>query len=359
MKNRIVDANFPRTLDERVYHLGIKAGEVANRVVTVGSPSRAERISKYLDASPKPFVLSTERGFLTITGRYKGVPVSIISIGMGAPNMDFFVREVRESLNGDLVVVRLGSCGGLIDVPVGTVVIPTASIAVNRNYNFDFLNENESSGEKPYRFSKQVQADPELRAAVKAALEKTHPQSITTGVIADTLNASTDSFYSSQGRITSFPDHNGGIIEELKSKYPDLATFEMETFHLLHLAASWPTHKSSSSPKPLPPLSNLGASPTIADPAVPSHQSHQHVPADVSTSATDGHVLVPQPRIRAAAAQMVFAARGSGGFITPSQVDTLEEWCAVAVLDALASFKIDRERLHEDIGSVWEYSSAS
>ena len=25
--------DFPRTLDERVYHLGIKAGEVANRVV--------------------------------------------------------------------------------------------------------------------------------------------------------------------------------------------------------------------------------------------------------------------------------------------------------------------------------------
>lgn len=26
--------DFPRTLDERVYHLGIKAGEVANRIVS-------------------------------------------------------------------------------------------------------------------------------------------------------------------------------------------------------------------------------------------------------------------------------------------------------------------------------------
>lgn len=31
--------DFPRTLDERVYHLGIKAGEVANRVV--GSTSNS------------------------------------------------------------------------------------------------------------------------------------------------------------------------------------------------------------------------------------------------------------------------------------------------------------------------------
>lgn len=44
---------------------------------------------------------------MTITGRYKGVPVSIVSTGMGSPNTDFFVREVRECLSGDMLVVRL------------------------------------------------------------------------------------------------------------------------------------------------------------------------------------------------------------------------------------------------------------
>ena len=34
------------------------------------------------------------------------MPVSIVSIGMGYPNADFFVREVRECLNGDMLVVR-------------------------------------------------------------------------------------------------------------------------------------------------------------------------------------------------------------------------------------------------------------
>lgn len=74
--------------------------------LTVGSPSRAHAIAMLLDVIPKPFTLSSERGFLTITGRYKGVPVSIVSIGMGSPNMDFFVREVRECLSGDMAVVR-------------------------------------------------------------------------------------------------------------------------------------------------------------------------------------------------------------------------------------------------------------
>ena len=75
----------------------------------MGSPSRAKGIAAALDVSPRPFTLSSERGFTTITGRYKGVPVSIVSIGMGYPNADFFVREVRECLAGDMVVIRFVS----------------------------------------------------------------------------------------------------------------------------------------------------------------------------------------------------------------------------------------------------------
>jgi uridine phosphorylase len=121
---------------------------------------------------PKPFTLLSDRGFLTITGRYNGTPVSIISIGMGNPNMDFFVREVRECIIGDMVVVRypyffcepdksfnmrsprLGSCGALIDIPVGSVVVPKASVAVTRNLDYDFVNG--STEEEPYRISQQV-----------------------------------------------------------------------------------------------------------------------------------------------------------------------------------------------------------
>lgn len=76
------------------------------RKITVGPSSRANTIAEHLDPEPTPFRLTSERGFSTITGRYKGVPISIISIGMGSANMDFFVREVRECLAGDMLVVR-------------------------------------------------------------------------------------------------------------------------------------------------------------------------------------------------------------------------------------------------------------
>jgi uridine phosphorylase len=134
-------------------------------------------LASLLDDPPKPFELYSERGFLTITGRYHGTPVSIISIGMGYPNMDFFVREVRECLLGDMAVVRsfrvsppcrplpadtawliytkrLGSCGALTDIPVGSAVIPKASISVTRNVDFDFVHG--ESKEAPYRISQPV-----------------------------------------------------------------------------------------------------------------------------------------------------------------------------------------------------------
>lgn len=74
--------------------------------VTVGSLSRAKSIVTYFDASPKPFSLYSERGFLTVTGQYQGTPVSVVCIGMGGPNVDFFIREVRECLQGDMLVIR-------------------------------------------------------------------------------------------------------------------------------------------------------------------------------------------------------------------------------------------------------------
>jgi uridine phosphorylase len=73
-------------------HVGVKRGELANRVLTVGDPARAMVLSRSLDgvdpATPAKtvptnlFSYSSHRGFLTITGRYKGVPVSIVAIGM-------------------------------------------------------------------------------------------------------------------------------------------------------------------------------------------------------------------------------------------------------------------------------------
>jgi len=308
--------------------------------ITVGSPSRARAIAAFLDKTPEPFVLSSERGFLTITGRYKSVPISIISIGMGSPNMDFFIREVRECLSGDMCVVRLGSCGALVDVPVGTVVVPRASVAVSRKVDFNFLKPAESN-EPPYRISKPVSADPILHLQVENALKAIKPVTSSAPVLAGTVNASADSFYSSQGRNTSFPDRNEDLIEILQASTPDLATLEMETFHLYHLAACWGgRHVAAKVGEP--PLTAGPVQPTISAPSSPT------VPL------TSPRLASPNTAIRAAAAHIVFASRTSQDFITPDQVSELERWTGLGVLNALSSIEIPVDRVHPEKASVWE-----
>lgn len=54
----------------------------ANRILTVGAAARARLISQFLDMEPAPVTISSSRGFETITGYFKGVHVSIVSIGM-------------------------------------------------------------------------------------------------------------------------------------------------------------------------------------------------------------------------------------------------------------------------------------
>lgn len=55
--------------------------------------------------------------------------------------------------------------------------------------------------------------------------------------VVEGMDATADSFYSSQARIGSqFDDRNDQVIEQLIEQYPQLMSLEMETFHLLDLA---------------------------------------------------------------------------------------------------------------------------
>lgn len=330
MKDQIVDANFPRTPDGRVYHLGLKHGEIANRIITVGDRQRAETLASHLDSSPPSFKLQSERGFLTITGRFNGVPVSVIAIGMGGPNMDFFVREARECLLGEMVIIRYGSCGGLTDIPVGSLVIPDSCIAVTRNWDFDFAApEHEAEDRDAYIISKPVSGDHELHAKLvevvgKAASAAAHAAGAAqTPVYGNIVNAAADSFYSSQGRQTSFPDHNSKLIERLLLEVPGLTTLEMETFHLYHLAKVYPR-------MPLAASANK--------------------PAGVTLHGSDN---VRRGGIRASGVQMVFASRKTQEFIAPGSVQKLQEWVGRACLEAITQFEIADELLHPSEGSVW------
>lgn len=326
MKQALLDANFPHTADGRTYHVALKHGEVANRILTVGDPVRARRISKFLDPSPKVFEFTSQRGFTTFTGCYSGVPVSIIAIGMGYPMIDFMVREVRAVVKGDLIIIRLGSCGTLVpEIPVGRVVVCSRSLAIWSNYDYFQLSKEEKErlkgepAQSPYLMSRPIAGDQDLHDSLTANLKKTVEEG---KVFSDVLHSSADTFYAGQGRTDlNFLDENQGLLESLSKLNPPPVTLEMETTHLFHLAA------------------------------INRHTSTQTSLSD--TSLKPDEFSQGKGKIKVAAAHITFAGRISGDFIGPQVIEKLEFQAGKGCLQTLVGQEIHPNDLHPAEGSVW------
>uniref|UniRef100_A0A6B2LCH8 Nucleoside phosphorylase domain-containing protein n=1 Tax=Arcella intermedia TaxID=1963864 RepID=A0A6B2LCH8_9EUKA len=225
------DANFPMDAEGRVYHLTLKRGELANRVLVVGDPQRAELLSVLFDDQSKVFKRISNRGFTTYTGTISNVPISIMAIGMGLAMIDFMIREARHIVDGPMVIIRLGTCGTpRDDIGIGTVVVSQNSAALTVNYEA-FINGN--SEKSHYNLSSMIPADKDVTEELYNNLKS----NITGSPVALTDDVTTDTFYSSQGRIDDqFDDHNGTLIDQIVSRYASVGSIQMETFHLFHLA---------------------------------------------------------------------------------------------------------------------------
>lgn len=95
----------------------------------------------------------------------------------------------------------------------------------------------------------------------------------------------------------------------------------MESHHLYHLAALFPRQQKKLTDFPgYPQQATSSTHPGI-------------MPGD---NAAEGY----RSSITAVSAQMVFAERKSGAFITPAAVVELEEWAGKACLDTLITFPL-------------------
>jgi len=223
--------NFPKDAEGRVYHLGLKKGEIANRILLVGDPDRAKLIVSVLDEPDHVFTYASNRGFTTYTGEKQGIPVTIMSIGMGLPMMDFAIREIRAITDGPLFIIRLGSCGTPHEkISIGTVVAARESFCITTNY--DAYHHRHHSNH--FGFTSPIGADLLLHSKLVSALER---QSNGTFPVIEAADATADSFYGSQGRIDdNFDDRNEGLVNTIMSLHPDTGSLQMETYHLFHLA---------------------------------------------------------------------------------------------------------------------------
>ncbi len=104
-------------------HIKVRKGDIAERIVIAGDPARVRQIASILD---KVKLVNENRGFITYTGMYKGVPITIATHGIGTPSALVVLEELISV--GGKYFVRLGTCGSLVKgVKVGDVIIPTGA----------------------------------------------------------------------------------------------------------------------------------------------------------------------------------------------------------------------------------------
>lgn len=128
-------------VNDKVLHLGLAKGELAQNIFLVGDPARAVRVAKRFDT------IGTEvrnREYVTITGRYHDMPISVIGTGIGVDNVEIALVEayVTHAFDFDtserlpnkapLKLIRIGTSAGVQDeVEPGVLAISTYALGLD------------------------------------------------------------------------------------------------------------------------------------------------------------------------------------------------------------------------------------
>lgn len=109
---------------EKQHHIDLLPGDVAETVLLPGDVGRAEFIADRFDNAK---LIAHNRQYITYTGTYQGIPVSVTSTGIGCPALAIAVEELI--MVGAKNFIRVGTCGALQEyVKLGDIVIATAAV---------------------------------------------------------------------------------------------------------------------------------------------------------------------------------------------------------------------------------------
>lgn len=215
----MTSANDPHAADDRQYHIGLRPGDVAPSILLVGDPRRAERIAdEFLDSHGEAF---SEREFVTFTGRYQGLPVSVMGTGMSAANTEIAVIELCNCFEDptQIAIVRSGSSGALRkEINVGDLIVTRAAYRIEDTSGW-FAGLGYPASAHPEAVMALLWAASDLGAAHHLGITATAP-----------------GFYGAQGRaVEGFPLREPGVQDRLARE--GVSNLEMETATLLTLAS--------------------------------------------------------------------------------------------------------------------------
>jgi uridine phosphorylase len=198
------------------YHIACGKGDLANYLLVPGDPDRVSKIVKFWGSAKE---VSSHREFHSFTGRYKGVPVSVLSSGIGPACMAIAFNEAANV--GVTTFIRVGTTGAIQrDINCGDVIISSAAVRLDCTSNCYIMPEYPAT------------AHYEVVLALIEAAECLGVSKYRVGVTATTAD-----FYAGQSRLTAkgCSTQNENLLPTLQKA--GVLNFEMETATLYTLAS--------------------------------------------------------------------------------------------------------------------------
>jgi uridine phosphorylase len=236
--------------DGSIFHLHLFPHQIADTILLVGDPGRVDTISTRLTHIE---CLVSNREFVTVTGRYKGKRLSVVSTGIGADNIDIVVNELDALANIDLStrtekmvkkslqLIRIGTCGGLQpELAPGSFLVSEKSIGLD-SVLFYYANRDQICDlELEKAFLEHLQwpinsARPYAVTADAALVQQIAGNDMKRGI---TITA--NGFYGPQGRALRIPlarPEFNGLLETFEFKNLRITNYEMESSAVAGLGA--------------------------------------------------------------------------------------------------------------------------
>ena len=235
--------------DGSVFHIHMKPEELADNVILVGDPGRVDMVSEYLE--DKEF-RHASREFVSVTGKYRGTRITVLSTGISTDNIDivmteldalanidFATREVRNEKRS-LNILRIGTSGAIQpDIPIGSFVFSHISVGCDGLLNWYAGRDMIAMSDIEEAFKNHVGWDRHLPDPyfVNAGQKMSELFKDCT-VPGMTISAS--GFYGPQGRVLRLPLAMPDMVEKFESfRFGDkrITNFEMEGSAIAGIAA--------------------------------------------------------------------------------------------------------------------------
>ena len=246
---RIAESELIINADGSAFHIHLRPEELADNVILVGDPGRVAMVSEFLTDIE---FRHESRECVSVTGKYNGKRVTVLSTGIGTDNIDIVMNELDALANIDfktrevkkehrtLTVLRIGTCGAVQpDIPIGSYIFSHISVGCDGLLNWYADREKISLMDMEEAFKKHVGwnkylASPYFVRASQKLIDKFKD------VTVKGVTISAGGFYGPQGRVLRLPLAMPDMVSKFESfKYGEyrITNFEMEGSALAGICA--------------------------------------------------------------------------------------------------------------------------